>query len=209
MLTPTSGRLKATTPTIALVEPAAKETDVEADEALMIRFGQGDTAAFERLYTRHRQPLFRFVLRAVSDHGLAEELAQDVWIRLIDAKSRYSVKAKFSTWLYRIAHNRVIDHYRRKRPVPLSVVGEHLEPVAEEHFGEEIDQRQQLAQLRQAIAGLPLEQRTAFALRTEQDLSLEDIGKIVGAGRETVKTRLRYAMSKLREALNAASGETS
>src|SRR5215510_8339724 len=84
------------------------------DEQLMLAYRGGDAAAFEELYRRHRGALFRFVTRSVRDRAVAEELFQEIWMRAIEARGRYEAQAKFTTWLYTIAHNRLVDHWRKK-----------------------------------------------------------------------------------------------
>jgi RNA polymerase sigma-70 factor (ECF subfamily) len=79
----------------------------------MLEYRDGTAAAFEALYARHKAPLFRFVLRSVRERGQAEELHQDIWMRVIEARSRYEPQARFTTWLYTIAHNRLVDHWRK------------------------------------------------------------------------------------------------
>ena len=86
----------------------------ETDEALMLAYGSGDAGAFERLYARHKGPLYRYVLRSVKARGEAEELFQDIWMKVIEARARYQPKAKFTTWLYTVAHNRMVDHWRSR-----------------------------------------------------------------------------------------------
>ena len=178
---------------------------VDEDATLMLAYAQGDVAAFEALYARHRGTLYSFLLRAARDRSTAEELFQDTWSRVIAARVRYQAQAKFSTWLLQIAHNLLIDSYRRKRPLAhgeeaeLALaryeIPEHEQP---EHALSDFEHRRRL-QL--AIEQLPDEQRTAVLLRLENDLSLEEIAQITGTGRETVKSRLRYAMNRLREQL--------
>src|SRR4051794_41934323 len=99
------------------------------DEELMAAYRDGNAAAFDTLYARHRGPLFRYVLRGVKIRAVAEELYQEIWIRVIEARKRYSPTARFTTWMYTIAHNRLIDHWRRKE---LMVVDpeQHEEPQA-------------------------------------------------------------------------------
>lgn len=171
------------------------------DEELMLAYGAGEASAFETLYSRHRGPLFRFMLHQVRDHGTAEELYQDVWQRVITARARYQPDARFSTWLFQIAHNRITDHWRalqHRPPAP---------PDAEQRTSREADpetpERQLSAfeerrRLQLALEELPADQREVVLLRLEQELSLEQIGQITGVGRETVKSRLRYAIDKLR-----------
>lgn len=174
------------------------------DDVLMLAWVAGDGTAFEQLYARHRGPLFRFLLRQLRDQGLAEEFFQDVWQRVIAARAGWKPEASFATWLFRIAHNRLNDHWRglKHRPAAPEDGDERAasipDPETPEHTLSEFEQRRRL-QL--AIEALPEEQREVVLLRLEQELSLEDIATITGAGRETVKSRLRYAMDKLRAGL--------
>jgi RNA polymerase sigma-70 factor (ECF subfamily) len=176
-----------------------------SDEQLMLAYGAGDSAAFELLYSRHRGPLFRFMVNQVRDHATAEELYQDVWQRVITARQRYAPEAKFSTWLFQIAHNRLTDHWRalqHRPPAPADAeerTAREADPQTPERQLSAFEERRRL-QL--ALEELPAEQREVVLLRLEQELSLEQIGEITGVGRETVKSRLRYAVDKLRQRLN-------
>ncbi|MEO7251986.1 MAG: RNA polymerase sigma factor [Arenimonas sp.] len=176
------------------------------DEELMLAYGSGDVPAFERLYSRHRGPLFRFMLHQVREHGTAEELFQDVWQRVITARARYQPEARFSTWLFQIAHNRLTDHWRAQKhrpPPPIDAV-ERAEREADPQTPErQLSAFEERRRLQVALEELPVEQREAVMLRLEQELSLEQIGQITGVGRETVKSRLRYALDKLRQRLDA------
>ncbi len=176
------------------------------DEALMLGYGRGEAGAFETLYARHRGPLFRFLQRALREQALAEEVFQDVWQRVIAARARYRPEAKFTTWLYQIAHNRLADHWRAKahRPAAPEDAEERLAHVADPHNPERtLSDFEQRRRLQLALEELPPDQREAVLLRLEQELTLEEIGTITGVGRETVKSRLRYALDKLRARLNA------
>lgn len=176
-----------------------------ADEELMLAYGRGDAAAFDVLYARHRGGLYRFLLRGLSNRATAEEVYQEAWSRVIAARQRYRPEAKFSTWLYQIAHNLLVDQYRRKAPeqgdIDVEVVMAFAADDVERQPERELSGFEERRRLQQAIGELPDEQRIALQLRLEQELSLEEIGRITGAGRETVKSRLRYAMDKLRERL--------
>ncbi|MGN2246059.1 RNA polymerase sigma factor [Frateuria sp. GZRR35] len=178
---------------------------VDPDAMLMLAYARGDLAAFEALYARHRATLYRFVLRSLRDAALAEEVFQETWSRVIATRSRYQPQARFRTWLLQIAHHLVVDQFRTRRPQAGSeeteVVFAHLatpEGEQPEHALSEFERRRHL---QRAIEQLPDEQHTAVLLRLEHELSLEEIAEVTGAGRETVKSRLRYAMDKLREAL--------
>lgn len=176
------------------------------DEQLMLSYGNGDSAAFELLYSRHRGPLFRFMLHQVREHGTAEELYQDVWQRVITARERYRPEARFATWLYQIAHNRLADHWRAQqhRPPPPEDAVERAEREPDPQTPErQLSAFEERRRLQLALEELPADQREAVMLRLEQELSLEEIGQITGVGRETVKSRLRYALDKLRQRLNS------
>ncbi len=176
-----------------------------ADEALMLAYAAGDAAAFDQLYARHRGPLYRFLLRQVRDAALADEFFQDVWQRVIAARGQWKPDAAFGAWLFRIAHNRLGDHWRaqRHRPPAPADADERAARVPDPDTPErQLSEFEQRRRLQLALAELPDEQRVVLQLRLEQELTLEEIGEITGAGRETVKSRLRYAMDKLRARLN-------
>jgi RNA polymerase sigma-70 factor (ECF subfamily) len=177
---------------------------VEApDEQLMLAYRQGDAGAFEALYARHKGPLYRYVLRAVKERALAEELYQEIWMRVIEARARYAVQAKFTTWLYAIAHNRLTDHWRKKG-LKLVDALEADDPPAPRGFEPEARAagRQDLARLAAALEALPAAQREAFLLHEEAGMTVGEIAAATGATEEAAKSRLRYALAKLREALD-------
>ncbi len=181
-----------------------------ADEQLMERYRDGDAGAFDVLYRRHKAGLFRYLLRLCRHQNVAEELFQDVWSNIIRSRERYQPSAKFTTFLYQIAHNRVIDHVRRKPELSLSLGDpDDGDDPPEERIAAEPDsqpenmvERKRLAEsLVKGIEGLPAPQREAFLLREEGGLSLEEIALATGVSMETAKSRLRYAVAKLRDEL--------
>jgi RNA polymerase sigma-70 factor (ECF subfamily) len=177
---------------------------VEApDEQLMLAYRQGDAGAFEALYARHKGPLYRYVLRAVKERAQAEELYQEIWMRVIEARSRYAVQAKFTTWLYAIAHNRLADHWRKKG-LKLVDALEADDPPAPRGFEPEAraEGRQELRRLAAALEALPAAQREAFLLHEEAGMSASEIAAATGVTEEAAKSRLRYALARLREALD-------
>lgn len=175
------------------------------DEALMLAYARGDAAAFDTLYQRHRGALYRFLQRGLGNRASAEEAYQEVWTRVIAARARYQPTAKFRTWLFQVAHNLMVDSYRRRRPEdPDADVELALELRGDDarHRPEaELSAFEEHRRLQRALQALPDEQRVALQLRLEQELTLEEIAHITGTGRETVKSRLRYAMDKLRGTL--------
>lgn len=188
---------------VATPDPSAA---VPSDESLMLAYAAGDAGAFEQLYARHRDRLYRFLVRQLRETALAEELFQDVWQRVIAARDGWSPDAPFATWLYRIARNRLADHWRARshRPPPPEDADERVARVPDDDTPERsLSEFEQRRRLQLALDELPDEQREVVLLRLEQELTLEQIGAITGAGRETVKSRLRYAMDKLRARLNA------
>ena len=182
---------------------------VPDDSALMLRYGDGDTAAFELLYSRHKDAVYRYLLRLSGHPETAEDVFQEVWGKIIRARSSYRPTAKFTTFLYRVAHNCFIDHVRRNKrhagnapfePELHSDPGESLETLTERSLARE--------RLEEALAGLPDEQRDAFLLYEEGGLSVDQIAAVTGCNRETAKSRLRYAVNKLRVAIDEPAGRT-
>ncbi|MGD8317716.1 MAG: RNA polymerase sigma factor [Myxococcales bacterium] len=182
-----------------------------SDEALLIAYRDGDSGAFEALLGRYRRPVFNFVLRLVKDHGRAEELYQDIWLRVIERCDDFRGDAKFSTWLYAIARNLCVDHQRKMRfrthasldapnPGPGRGPGERLGnpgPSAEE-LAMAGSTRERIAR---AVQALPEEQREVFLLRQLQGLAFHEIAEVVGTPTNTVKSRMRYALQRLQVAL--------
>ena len=180
------------------------------DETLLLAYAAGDAAAFDTLYARHKGGVYRFILRQCAHAGVADELFQDVWMNVIRARSSYTPSAKFTTWLYRIAHNRLIDHWRASGRVELvtSAADDEGEDPLEAIPGARNDEpevragaRELSARLQAAVGTLPLAQREAFLLHQEGSLELAEIAELTGVGVETVKSRIRYATAKLRAEL--------
>lgn len=197
-------------PALAAVTPAddARTASGVTDEALMLRFRDGDEQAFRLLYLRYRAPLMRFCQRLTGNGHEAEEIFQETWIAVIDSRARYSVRARFITFLFAIANRRAADGWRKRARHPLASrpdVSNHSEARA----GDEYDPREaaladeQQHALQAAIATLPVEQRTVFLLRAETGLGVREIAAITQARPEATKSRLRYALRHLRKALAA------
>ena len=177
-----------------------------ADEALMQAYAKGDLAAFERLYARYRGPLYRYLLRHVGDAATANDLYQGSWEKIIRARQSYTASAPFRAWIYRIAHNHLADHFRRARPT------QELSPETErsDHPGPEqaLAAEQQAKDLAAAVSDLPVEQRDALLLKIEAGLDLAAIARVTGVNQETAKSRLRYAVAKLKQSLASPEKES-
>ncbi|WP_374680463.1 sigma-70 family RNA polymerase sigma factor [Hydrocarboniphaga effusa] len=168
----------------------------------MLRYREGDVAAFRLLYGRHRGGVYRYLLRGCDQEDQAAELFQDVWANVVRSRERYEAKARFATWLYTLAHHRLIDHVRARKPATEALDDDT--PVAapsQQQPDAQAEAASQRVRLLQELSRLPLEQRQAFLMKEEGGLSLEEIAQATGVGRETVKSRLRYALARLREAL--------
>ena len=177
----------------------------------MLAYASGAAAAFDLVYARHKGPVYRYLLRHCGQAGIAEELFQDVWTSVIRARAGYAPTAKFTTWLYTLAHHRLIDHWRAQGRVGFVSI--------DDEDGDGRDQVESLpaprndqpetraefnaigARLLEALAQLPAVQRDAFLLQQESGMSLAEIAALTGVGEETVKSRLRYATSRLRAAM--------
>jgi RNA polymerase sigma-70 factor (ECF subfamily) len=172
------------------------------DSALMLRYRDGDLGAFETLYRRHNDSLYRYLLRLSQNRDTADDVFQDVWGNIIKSRHRYRPTAKFTTFLYRVAHNCFIDYVRRNKR---HMVGSGIDPDCSPDPGDEPDLQAEKSFARQrldaALTTIPEEQRDAFLLREEAGLSIDAIAGITGVNREAVKSRLRYANKKLKAAL--------
>ena len=176
----------------------------------MVRYRGGDAQAFAALYARHKGPLYRYLLRQVRDAGAAADLFQDVWSRLIATRGRYEARAKFATYLFHIAHNCTIDFFRRDLIARRGAFpdGIDLQPEPEVPEYQRPDGIAELAEqqsaLLAALGTLPHEQREAFLLHEETGLTIEEIARVTDVGVETAKSRLRYAIRKLKKSLVSA-----
>lgn len=184
--------------------------DSTTDEHLMRHYCAGDANAFDTLYLRHKGPLYRYLRRQLNA-GYADELFQDIWLKIVKARSTYRVSAKFTTFLYTVAHRRLIDHYRRNSKANLLSYDENASseddnvaplPCREsEQPVHVVDRPRQVSRFFELIESLPAAQREAFLLQEEGGLTVEQIAAATGVNSDTAKSRLRYAVNTLRHGL--------
>lgn len=193
-------------------EPSAVEWPAmeagDADAQLMLRYAAGDARAFDELYALHRSGLWRFIRRSVRDAAATDDVFQECWSRVITNRARYRPTARFATWLYRIAHNCCMDYWRRstRRHRRESADDDAVAAATDENSAGPLEAAQDdedSDRLAAALAQLPDEQRAVFLLYVEGGLSVAEIGEVTGANPETAKSRLRYAVARLKESLGA------
>jgi len=188
-----------------------------SDEMLMVRYQRGDREAFAELVHRYNVPIYNFVIRQVRQPELARDLTQDVFLRLVQNASEFKHEARFSTWLYTIARNLSVDQLRKlghRRHASLDqplgdgdaraggVLGDN---VADVHPRASVERMAASTEVRnsivRAVDSLPDDQREVFLLREIGNLPFKEIAQITGVGENTVKSRMRYALDRLQEAL--------
>jgi RNA polymerase sigma-70 factor (ECF subfamily) len=198
-------------PGAGLAPPSA--TSAGSDAELIAAYVAGNAEAFALLYDRHERAVYRFILRQVQDAAVADDLLQDTWLAVVRAAQTYTPQANaaFTTWLLTIARNRVLDHFRAKRPdVSFDDSGDDDEglALADRLKADTAAQpetravsRQQARAFVDAVEALPAAQREAFLLHAEGGLSVEEIAQYTGVGFETAKSRLRYATNRLKQTM--------
>jgi RNA polymerase sigma-70 factor (ECF subfamily) len=183
----------------------------DADAQLMLRYAAGDARAFDELYANHRKPVWRYILRSIKDAAATDDVFQECWSRVIAYRESYRPEARFATWLYRIAHNCCVDHWRKtgrrgrretadEEAIAAAADGA-AEPLAAALEGEAG------VRLAAALERLPEEQRAAFLLYVEGGLKVAEIADTTGVNPETAKSRLRYAVARLKQALGDGAPE--
>jgi len=174
---------------------------VDSDETLMRHYAAGDVRAFEALYRRHELKVWRYLLRSVSNQATADELLQDVWFAVVRSAATYQPTARFTTWIFAIAHHTLVDRHRRTRPLEELDAVHDPQADARDEPSRQVESAESTEALIRAVEQLPPEQRDAFLLQAEGDLSVEEIAQATETTFETAKSRLRYARGKLRQLL--------
>ena len=179
---------------------------LESDLDLMLRVRDGDEASFETLLRRYRLPLVSFFCRMLRDQGLAEDLAQEVFLRVYKSRERYQPEARFTTWLYRIATNLALNAIRDRRDEVSDGASDDPDdgPVVERFVDPRPSVEQRLMQgdrerlIRQAVEALPENQRAAVILHKYQEVNYGQIAKILRVSESAVKSLLFRAYETLR-----------
>jgi len=180
----------------------------------MLAFAAGNLAAFDALYARHRRGLYAFIARLLDGRQSAvDDVFQEAWLAVARVRASYRPTARFRTWLFQIARNRTIDLLRERHPVlasELQATDDGADPLASFEGPDaltperQLDRADKAAAIARALTALPAAQREAFLLREQAGLPLEDIARITGVNVETAKSRLRYAIARLRAALRGS-----
>lgn len=171
-------------------------------------YRDGDLQAFDQLFNRFKDILYRYLARQTGNFAIAEEIFQETWAALIKHRKNYTVKAKFKTYLFHIAHNKLIDFYRSKQNAKSDIVSydeQHDEMIVEEHTNKSIehhaDVQSKYNHLLTLLEKLPAAQRDVFLMHEEAGMTLVEIADVMSVSRDTVKSRLRYALQRLRSGM--------
>ncbi len=175
----------------------------QSSESLMLAYATGNADAFTQLYNLHKGPLFRFLLRQGINTARADEMFQDIWLKIINGRSSYKATARFQTWLYSIARNLIIDEYRKEGKTESVEFEDGISEKTNDSSilnnpEESIDRKTRQQHLLNSVKALPFEQRQAFLFRYEAGMTNQDIAEITGTNLETAKSRIRYAIAQLK-----------
>ena len=176
----------------------------QQDQMLMLAYAQGDASAFDQLYAKHKQAVYRFFIRQNLSVAISEELCHDTWLKLINNRKNYQATALFTTFLFTIARRIAIDHSQKKSVILEQTQAEENEqqPISHDNQSNDKDNQTLAIALKQQISALPFDQREVFLLKQEAGFSLEDIAEITSQNKEKVKSCWRYALQKMRKGLS-------
>ena len=184
---------------------------LDTDAALMLRVKRGDREAFETLVDKYKQPVMNLVYRTLRDATEAEDLTQHVFLQVFKSAHRYEVSAKFSTWIFTIARNLTLNEIRRRSRHPADSLdatsSEDDQPIIQvedrKHFAapDAVLHAELQAKIEEAMADLPEKQRTALLMCREEELSYEDMAKVLGCSLSATKSLIHRARETLKEVL--------
>jgi RNA polymerase sigma-70 factor (ECF subfamily) len=193
--------------------PDLDDYQQQTDTILIQQYAAGDLRAFETLYNRHKGGLYRYFMRHIPEPHLAEDLYQEIWSKVIVQAEQYKPSAKFTTWLYTLAHNKLVDHVRHLSVVNKVVHSHSVDALEDtEEFKQiqmdnkpenDVTSKRDAESLKHCIGQLPQAQKDSFLLKEEAGLSVKDIATVLNTSFEASKSRLRYAYENLRQCLNA------
>ncbi len=167
------------------------------DRDLVKEVKAGSVSAFQTLYMRHLDAIYRYFFFQTKDKFLAEDLAQDVFIRIWKAIDHYDEeKGAFTSWMYRIAHNLLIDHYRGKKTLSLK---EGIEASYSEDWLEKLEKNEKIQTIKGELDSMPDDYKEVVVLRFFEDLKVEEVAEIMGKSEENVRVIQHRAIRKLRE----------
>ena len=182
--------------------PSADRDDLDRDQRLLLRVGEGDREAFEQLYDRYGAPLMRFLYGLCRDRALAEDLVQDTFLRAWTAAPRWRPTGRVSSWLFQIARRRLYSRHSRRR-MRQAREAERAALGSSTDLPHRIERGEDKARLERAIAGLTPKLRSVFVLVRLADLGYQETAEILGLRLGTVKSRMAAAEAKLRDRLGA------
>ena len=180
----------------------------DSDENLMLAYQTGNQQAFARLYQRYRQTLFAYLVKTLGQKSQAEEVYQEIWLSLIRQRERYTVSASFRTYIFCIAHSRVLDFYRQQGKLAANdSLDEDFEMAACAYYEphSQLEEQRLLERLQFCLTKLPDEQRAVMVLKLESELTLQSIAEQLNVAFEALKSRFRYAQKKLQQCLGVES----
>ncbi|GAB4136277.1 MAG: sigma-70 family RNA polymerase sigma factor [Bacteroidia bacterium] len=180
--------------------------DLLQDQELVDLYVAGNESCLEFLFARHKKRVFSYIMMVVRDRHLAEDIFQDTFIKVIQTLKRgsYSDEGKFLPWVLRIAHNLIIDHFRRQKRMPVVEGGEDFDifsvlTLRQGNTEDKLVKRQMRKDIRDMVEKLPKEQREVLIMRHYMDMSFKEIADITNVSINTALGRMRYALLNLRK----------
>ena len=181
-----------------------------SDQQLVSTYLEGNVSALETLVKRHKDRIYSFIISKVRNQALADDIFQDAFFKVIKSlqKGKYNEEGKFLPWVMRIAHNLVIDHFRKAKRIPITVKSKSeyddfdifdIISSGEKNSEHTMMEEEQHEQLRKMVQELPLEQRQVLVMRHYEELSFKEISEKTGVSINTALGRMRYALINLRK----------
>lgn len=179
--------------------------EIDEDISLMLKFKDGDIGTFEEIVRRYKKPIINMIYKITGNKEDAEDLAQEVFIRVYNARETYKPKSKFSTWIFKITYNICIDHLRKFKKIDEKEIkssGFSIEQIPDSNLPDnEVYKNELKTIVRNAVDSLTPQQKTAVILSKFEDLSNEEIAKILGCSIQAVKSLIHRAKLELKEKL--------